>query len=171
MQTFKDTTTNQVYQFEDDVIVIVNAGVHLFETKDGTSLTKLPKTLVPYVIPAETTVEKLNKEKTVKLNNLVIDYQIAITKDITYNSVIYQADKASQDDLNVVLTGLGTNDVPTGFYWVAKDNSHNPFTKIDLTNLSKLLVDRGWTAFNKLQVAKGKVNGATDIASVDNVVY
>ncbi len=116
-------------------------------------------------------VESIIQARKSKISSFVTDYQIAITKDITYNSVIYQADKASQDDLNVVLTGLGTNDVPPGFYWVAKDNSHNPFTKIDLTNLSKLLVDRGWTAFNKLQVAKGKVNGATDIASVDNVVY
>ncbi|MHB1176061.1 MAG: hypothetical protein ACYCZJ_13160 [Sulfuriferula sp.] len=44
MQTFKDTVTGQVWQFEDDV-----ADIHAFPST--------PATLVPYTLPVPTTAE------------------------------------------------------------------------------------------------------------------
>lgn len=50
MQTFKDSVTEQIYAFEDDVVVTDTAGVYSFKAADGTALT-LPTTLAPYVVP------------------------------------------------------------------------------------------------------------------------
>ena len=54
MQTFQDTATNKIWQFENDVVVTDTAGVYSFATSKGVQLTNTPTTLQPYIIPAPT---------------------------------------------------------------------------------------------------------------------
>ena len=67
MQTFKDTVTGEVWQFEDDVKVTNSNGTYSFETASGDALSNVPATLQPYTIPTPTAAEILTTEKSNKL--------------------------------------------------------------------------------------------------------
>jgi hypothetical protein len=53
MQTFIDTATQQVWQFEDDVVAVTVAGIYSFTAAHGVVL-NVPSTLQPYVVPEKT---------------------------------------------------------------------------------------------------------------------
>ena len=59
MQTFLDSVTSKVFQFEDDVVVTDTNGVYTFATATGLVLSSLPTTLQPYTIPAPTAAQLL----------------------------------------------------------------------------------------------------------------
>ena len=60
---------------------------------------------------------------------------------------------------------------PAGFYWVAKDNTHVPFTPADLQGLYTDILAQGWAAFQTRQILKASVNAATTIAAVQACVW
>lgn len=77
MQTFIDTVTNKVWQFEDDVIVTDTNGVYSFKTATGMPLSNTPTTLQPYTIPAPSyLVFPLLQLLSLDLANLNMSYSV-----------------------------------------------------------------------------------------------
>ena len=58
MQTFNDSATQSIYQFDDDVVVTHDAGIYKFTAAHGEQLL-VPDTLQPYTIPAPTSAQLL----------------------------------------------------------------------------------------------------------------
>ena len=175
MQTYKDAT-NQVWQFENDVVVSGSAGALVFTTAHGTVLTT-PTSLAPYTIPTPTTAQLLASAQTTQLNSLIASYANAIAQPVSYTSVAgvvktYQADKQSRDNL-VEMTAAYTKAAatPTGFYWIATDNTQVPFTFADLQQLAAVMGVPGWTAFQNLQTKKASVMAATTVSAVQLIVW
>lgn len=177
MQTFKDTKTNKIYQFEDDVQVLNTSGVYTFSTVNNVELSNLPTTLEPYAIPAPTIAELLSKAKTEQIGKIYNAYNLAITANISFTTSasvtnVFQADLKSQGLLEKVLNGFTiSGSVPTGFYWVAVDNSQVAFTFKDLQNLSLAMITRGWISFQNLQNKKNNIENALTISDVEAIVF
>jgi hypothetical protein len=83
MKTFKDTVTNKIYSFEDDVIVSTNAGRYSFSSPDGTLLV-MPNTLQPYTIPSP--------DPTILQNQQINNYAGALTTAINNVAQLWQYD-------------------------------------------------------------------------------
>lgn len=62
MQEFIDTSGGQIYAFEDDVIVVVEDGIHSFYAASGMKL-NIPETLIPYTAPVITPEEAAEIER------------------------------------------------------------------------------------------------------------
>ena len=108
-----------------------------------------------------------------KLAELSKDYYTCITSDIEYTTInsvtsIFQADTNSQTLLSneILVYTLPGSITPDGYYWVAADNTKVPFTLADLQGLTKAIGDRGWIAFNNLQIKKDLVKAITDTSDV-----
>jgi hypothetical protein len=176
MQTFQDTATLKVWQFEDDVVAVETNGVYTFKTAQGTVL-NTPTTLQPYTIPAPTAAQLLAQAQQAQIATLTAAYQSAIAQPVSYTSKggvtkTYQADPNSLSNLQNALLGLqAAGATPSGFYWVAADNTQVPFTYSDLQGLAAALLAQGWAAFQQLQTLKGQVNAATTISAVQTIVW
>ena len=163
MQTFIDTATNKVYQYENDVVVTESGGVYTFTTAHGLVLTT-PSTLQPYVIPAPTPAQLAATAATAQISTLQAAYSTAIQANVNYTSKgnvtkTYQANPASVSNLqNTILGFQSAGAVPTGFYWVAADNTQVPFVYADLQGLATAMVESGWANFQTLQTQKAAVN-------------
>jgi hypothetical protein len=64
-----------------------------------------------------------------------------------------------------------TQAVPSGFYWVAADNTKVPFTYADLQGLAQAIGTQGEAAFQHLQALKDQVRAATSIAAVEAITW
>jgi len=119
----------------------------------------------------------LAQAQATQIASLAASYSAAITADIAYTAVggtaqTYQADAGSVSNLNYMLqayTPAGAT--PTGFYWVAADNTPVPFTLADLQDLAKAMGDRGWAAFQNLQTKKADVMAAITIKAVQAITF
>jgi len=177
MQTFKDTVTQQVWQFNDDVIVTEKKGVYSFACADGTPLTSVPTTLQPYTIPAPTPAELLAAAQKAKVRELTANYNVAIHDPVVYKSVgniteTYQADNQAISNLqNMLLAFAPPATLPTDFYWVAQNNTHVPFTYADLQGLAVAIGAQGFTNFDHLQDLKTQVAAATTVAQVNAITW
>lgn len=164
MQTFIDTVTNKVYQFEPDVVATDISGVYSFTTASGIPLTSLPTTLQPYTIPAPTTAQLASQAQTAQLTALSLSYAAAIQTPVSYTSKggvtkTFQAGSGSISNLqNTILGYQAAGTTPSGFYWVSADNTQVPFTYADLQGLAAVMVAQGWTAFQHLQTQKAAIN-------------
>jgi len=163
MQTFKDTNTGNIYEFEDDVVATQDTnGVYSFTNARGAPLDKLPTTLEPYTI---TDADKLPGVVAAKKAELVAAWAAAAYADISFttaagDTATFQADEASQA---YILKTAGSynrrGSVPSGFTWTAADNSQVPFTLDDLNGLYDAILDRAEpTLWNNLQAKKAKVD-------------
>lgn len=84
----------------------------------------------------------------------------------------FQADAGSVANVQATLLGLSaTQATPTGFFWVAADNSQVPFTYADIQGLAAAMLAQGWASFKRLQVAKAAVRAATTVAAVQAVTF
>lgn len=72
MQTFIDLQTQQIYQFDDDVVVVNTAGIYSFASSSGAVL-NAPNTLQPYTIPPPST-EQLRAEIQAQITMLESKY-------------------------------------------------------------------------------------------------
>lgn len=84
----------------------------------------------------------------------------------------YQADP--QSIYNATASMLGCQAAlatPAGFFWVAADNTHVPFTYHDLQALSAAFFAQGSAAFAKLQTLKAQVRAASSAAATVAVVW
>lgn len=103
-------------------------------------------------------------------------YQAAIAQDVSFTTAAgvlktFQSDPQSISNAQAMLAAYGASGVPSGFYWVAKDNTQVPFTLADLQGLAKTMGDQGWSAFQRLQARKASILAAGTIAEVQAVVW
>lgn len=177
MQHFIDTAGN-VYAYEDDVTITTAAdGTTTGAMSDGTQLSAIPTDLKPYTPPQPTAADQLADIQQKQIDTLSRAYNAAITADIQFTSAdgstkTYQADQRSRDNLHDMIDGFSASKaVPSGFFWVAKDNTQVPFTYADLQGLAEALASRGATAFARFQTLKAQVKAATTDAAVQAIVW
>jgi len=176
MKSYIDTKTSQVYAFEDDVIVDETNGVYTFTAVHGTPL-NVPDTLQPYEPPEPSSAELVDAAKAIQLARVATAYQAAMSSNVSYTNVSgtsaeYQADEISVARLSrAVLAYLVTQKTPSGFYWIAADNTQVPFSYADLQGLAAALGVQSEAAFIKFQDLKAKVNAATTVDEVAAVTW
>ena len=108
---------------------------------------------------------------------LTAAYDTAISQAVPFTTVAgvaqtYQADAGSISNCTAAMLGCqGAQATPTGFYWLAVDNTQVPFTYADLQGLAAAFLAQGAPAFAKLQTLKNAVRAATTVAAVAAVVW
>ena len=124
-----------------------------------------------------TDVRTLSQVQVDQIGALSAAYAVAIRQSVSYVSKggipqIFQADPASIANVaNMQLAFAAAATVPTGFYWVAADNTQVPFTYADVQGLAAAIGAQGFTAFARLQLRKTAVRAATTIAQALAVVW
>ncbi len=118
MQTFKDSANQQVYAFEDDVVVVHDNGVYTFFCNGGTDakgnpvrgapLTNVPATLQPYTIPAPTAAELLAQAQTKQSGVLSTACAVAIQSGFTSSALgaAYGYGSKPADQTNIALAAV-----------------------------------------------------------------
>ncbi|WP_321865735.1 DUF4376 domain-containing protein [Paraburkholderia tropica] len=130
-------------------------------------------TVNPYVAPAVTLAEAQATQQAV----IVAAYENAVAQPVSYKTVggvtqTFDADADSQTVLMQATQGYGlAGAVPSGFYWVAADNTHVTFALADLSGLYQAILAQGWEAFQKKQALKAQINAATTVADVQTIVW
>jgi len=126
---------------------------------------------------APTAAQLLAQAQAAQIATLTAAYQQAIQDPVSYTSKggvtkTYQADPGSVANLQNMLLAFGaTQTVPSGFYWVAADNTQVPFTYADMQGLAQALGAQGAAAFQHLQTQKAAVKAATTVAEVQAVTW
>lgn len=177
MQLFKSTSSGAIYAYEDYVQISITKGVSS-ATANGRPI-DAPSDLTPYTEPTPTSAELLAAAQQAQVRTLTQAYQAAAVAPVTYtasaaNSPIkqYQADEQSVYNLQASLAGCqASGETPTGFFWVAADNTQVPFTYADLQGLAAAIFAQASAAFGKLQTLKAQVNEATTVQSVQSVTW
>jgi hypothetical protein len=114
----------------------------------------------------------LTEHKVAKIQSLAGNYAAAIAQPVTYAGKVYQADAASVDNLSSMLAAFTpAGAAPTGFYWVAADNTQVPFTLADMQGLAAAMGAQGWAAFQRFQTRKAAVMAATSAEAVAAIVW
>lgn len=104
-------------------------------------------------------------------------YDAAIAQAVSFTTAAgvtqtYQSDPDSVQKLSNCLVGWASvQSVPPGFYWVAADNTHVPFTWVDLQGLAVAFTNAGHAAFDHLQALKSQVRAATTAEAIATVVW
>ena len=112
-----------------------------------------------------------------KLAEFETAYAAAIVADVSYTSVggvtkTYQADAGSVVNLQATINGCAkTQTTPSGFYWVASDNTQVPFSYADLLALAEVIFVQGAIAFQRLQAAKNAAKAATTYVALSAVQW
>jgi hypothetical protein len=108
---------------------------------------------------------------------LAASYAAAIAQPVTFTttagaSKTFQTDPASIQNLSSMLAAFGpAAAAPSGFYWVAADNTQVPFTLADMQGLAAALGSQGWDAFQRLQQRKAAVLAASSAPSIAAVIW
>lgn len=104
-------------------------------------------------------------------------YAAAIAQPVAFTTAAsvtktFQADPASIQNLSSMLAAFTpAGAAPSGFYWVAADNTQVPFTLADMQGLAKTIGNQGWAAFQNLQARKAAVLAASSSAAIAAVVW
>lgn len=111
--------------------------------------------------------------KAAKHSELREKYGEAIEADVIYTTQegltqIYQADQAfSVANLSqMIIAFQASQSVPSGFYWVAKDNTQVPFSYADLLGLAEAIGASGFAAYAHWQDLKAQVEAAPSTEEV-----
>jgi hypothetical protein len=119
----------------------------------------------------------LASAQTAQIAQMYEDYANAIAQPVAYTSKAgvaktYQSDPTSIGNVNDMLSAYGAEAAtPSGFYWVAADNTQVPFTYADLQGLAAAMGAQGWAAFQNLQAKKSAIKGATTVSAVQAVTW
>ncbi|QMV32425.1 hypothetical protein 8G_00031 [Ralstonia phage Hyacinthe] len=92
-----------------------------------------------------------------------IAYQAAIQQPVNYMGTTFQADNDSQA---VLAKSLAAGSVPTGFFWLDKNNAQVSMTFAQLQGLAGAMLAQGQAAFAKKTGLKQQIRGATTVAAV-----
>jgi hypothetical protein len=113
--------------------------------------------------------------------SLAVAYAAATSAPVSFTSAggvtkTYQADTASIANLQHSITGCQATTpsapvTPTGFYWVAADNTQVPFAYADLLGLAAAIFAQGAAAFAHFQTKKAEVMAATTVAAVQSITW
>jgi hypothetical protein len=163
-----------------DLIANPPIGLSLLEVPDQATMLQTCEpgwAVINGTLTAPTAAKLLAQAQQAQIATLAMAYQAAIVQPASYTSKggvtkTYQADPGSLSNLQNTLLGLqAAGATPSGFYWVAADNTQVPFTYADLQGLAAALLAQGWAAFQKLQTLKSEVNAATTVSAVQAVVW
>ena len=176
MQIFIDTTNQQVWAFELDVVATVTAGVYSFVAAHGAVL-NTPTTLQPYVTPAPTAAQLLVATQAAQLTLLKSAWQTATLIPVSYPSLggavkTYQTDAQSISNLtgaNIACAQSGIT--PAGFFWVAADNTQVPFAYADLQGLAAAIFAQSAADFARYQIRKAAILAALTVAAVEVITF
>lgn len=108
---------------------------------------------------------------------LTAAYTAAIQADISFTTAAgvaqtFQGDATTRANLQDMLETFRTaGATPSGFYWLAKDNSQVPFTYADLQAFATALGTRGAGYWQHLQTKKADVRTAQDVIAVEAVTW
>ena len=98
-------------------------------------------------------------------------FNSSMNQDVTITTAggvtkAFQATEHAQSMVAKSLTNCSAaGTVPTGFYWVATDNTQVPFTLADLKTLAASIFAQSWAVFQKMQNYKDTIMGVTSMAS------
>lgn len=125
---------------------------------------------------APTDASLLAQARSAQCAAMDVQYAAAIAQDISFTTAAgvmktYQADAVSRSNARDMIAAYTTGGVPTGFYWLAKDNTPVPFTLGDLQGLAKAMGDQGWAAFQRLQDRKASIRAASTVSAVQAIVW
>ena len=131
--------------------------------------TDVTTTWAPANVMADALAAKLAEFKTA--------YAAAVVADVSYTSVAgvaktYQADAVSVSNLQATINGCAkAQATPSGFYWVASDNTRVPFSYADIIALAEVIFMQGAGAFQRLQTAKNAAKTATTYVALSAVQW
>ena len=126
---------------------------------------------------APTPAQLLAQAQAAQIAALKQAYQNAIAQPVSYTSKggvtkTYQADPQSIANLQAMLLAFqAAGATPSGFYWVAADNTQVPFTYADLQGLAAAIGAQGAAAFQHLQTLKAEVLAATTVSVLPSVTW
>lgn len=112
-----------------------------------------------------------------QINTLAQAYRQAIQQPVSYTSKggvtkTYQADQQSVANLTQMLLAFqAAAATPSGFYWVAADNTQVPFAYADMQGLAAAFGAQGAAAFQHLQTLKAEVMAATTTSAVQAITW
>jgi hypothetical protein len=163
MQTFRDSLTNEIWQFEDDVTDIY-------------AFPNTPATLQPYTIPEPTAEQLLAAAQATQLALIDSSYLSAIQQPVAYMGTTFQADRDSQDLMNRAITGLQAivatgGAVPANFAWYDVNNQPVTMTLLQLQGLFATGVASVNALFVHKQMRKAAIRAATTIADVTAITF
>jgi hypothetical protein len=122
-------------------------------------------------------VPSLQALQAAQIGQLAAGYAAAIAQPVNFTTAAgvtktFQADQASIQNLSSMLAAFTpAGAVPSGFYWVAADNTKVPFTLVDMQGLAAALGSQGWDAFQRLQQRKAAVLAASSAPSIAAVIW
>jgi hypothetical protein len=135
MQTFIDTATQKIWEFDDDVIISSVSGENFFESAHGYPL-KTPATLQPYSVPTPTDAEQLLSAQTAKIGNLAMSCQNQIYAGFTSSALgtshTYPAKDKDQPNLTASYAASFDPTNPAGWttpFWVMDSTGTWSFTQ------------------------------------------
>lgn len=152
-------------QFELDGVTYPSNWIGLASPEEllGLGITEVP------VVPP-TSAELLSSAMLNSLKELYQSYQTAIQQPVAYMGKQFQADLSSQDTLAKAISGM-SGTAPSGFYWVAADNSKVSMDFTQVQGLAASMFAQAWPAFQNLQDKKALVEAATTVAEVQAVTW
>ena len=177
MQTFIDTTTQKVYQFEDDVVVTDTNGVYSFTTATGVKLASLPTTLQPYTIPAPTAAQLLVQAQTAQIASLQAAFNTAMVAPVTVTlasgtSYSFATDTQSLKNLNESISANISNATWTpNFWYTASGSVATPVTYADLHAIAEGVQSFQVPDIQNLHTKIGEVLAATTVAEVQAITF
>ena len=181
MQTFIDTKTQQVWQFEDDVVVLDTAGVYSFTAAHGVVL-NVPVTLQPYVIPAPTPTQLLATAQSAQSSLITAACVAAITNGIPSSALgsAYTYPTKSTDQVNLTANVVGSL-MPAARVagWTTPQMCMNssgvwayvPHTTAQIQQVGNDVKTAIAAALVKKNNLLGQVAAATTVTSVEAVIW
>ena len=118
----------------------------------------------------KTVLPELTHDKKLKIDELKMKYEEEIQSDIQYMDTTFQADEKSQDTIAKVLSASGGT-LPSGFFWLDALNNQVPMTYSNLQGLANTILLRGQQAFAKYQSLKAQNKSATDVETLESIVW
>ena len=180
MQTFQDTATQKVYQFNDDVIATLNNGAYSFKSQSGMDL-KVPATLQPYTIPAPTSAELLTAAQATQVNALQAAYRRAVNAPVSFKNAAgvtstYPAGdtlaingKTALQNLEACLDA-GSAAWTLGL-WLDTNNVAQTFTYADLQGLAAAMAAVDTLDWKDLVSKIAQVQAATTVTEVEAITF
>jgi hypothetical protein len=173
VQTFKDSVTGKIHQFEDDVIAAEVAGAYSFTTAHGLLL-KTPTTLKPYTIPSPTPGQVLALAKFGAWTRIKTARNTAIASGVPYNGNVYDSDATAQlrimgaAQMAQLAISSGTAYSVT---WTLQNNSLVTLTAQEVIALAMAVGQNYQTLFGKGQSLRAQITAATTQSQLDAIVW
>ena len=180
MQTFKDSVTQKIWQFDDDVVVTDTAGVYSFTAAHGAVL-NTPTTLQPYTIPAPTAAQLLQDAKTAQNAILTASFQTAMTVPVPFTNAAGIAStypnqdtvsfngKTAGQNLQAVLNA-GSAAWIFG-HWLDINGVAQVFTFADVQGLAAAMSAQDTPSELNLVAKIAQVQAATTVSAVQSIIF